>query len=109
MRYFEIYNPEKTYMFPTSKLATPEVVAESYPALLTFTHIIETDAAGQVLMSLYNLESVRGEYDLSPQMSEAEVLQAFADIMNTPVIEENEPSPEERIAAAMEFQNLLNM
>lgn len=39
----EKYNGSKTYMFPNGELATPEKVREKFPAVTSFTHIVETD------------------------------------------------------------------
>ena len=82
------YTGEKTYMYPNSAVATPEQVLADYPAILTFPHIIYTDEAEQTIFSIENLAAARGRYSIDP---------------------EPEPTAEERIAAAMEYQNLLSM
>jgi hypothetical protein len=98
------YDPSKTYMFPNGELATPEKVQEQFPAMAHFTHIIETD--GEVLFAVQNLSAMRNFHGIDPALTEAEAITAIEVIVNTPV-PEPEPSAEERIAAAMEFQNLM--
>ena len=46
--------------------------------------------------------------DISNCANDEERLQAISDVLNAPA-PESEPSAEERIAAAMEYQNLLSM
>ena len=44
MKIIEKYTGEKVYMFPNGALATKEAVLESFPAALSFVHVVETDA-----------------------------------------------------------------
>ena len=103
------YTGEKTYMYPNSAIATPEQVLADYPAILTFPHIIETDEAEQTIFSIENLSSARTRYDIDPDLSEDEVIAKIQEIRNTPQEIDDTPTPQERIAAAMEYQNLLSM
>jgi len=91
MRILEKYNADKTYMFPTGKLATPEVVAEQYPATSAFTFVVVTDERGEVLMGLDNLSALRSGYNIDPALSEAEAILAIQGIMNAPL---PEPEPQ---------------
>lgn len=108
MKIIEKYTGTKTYMFPNGSLATPEVMQAQFPAVLTFSHIIETDEAGEVAFAVQNLSAMRSFYNIDPNLSESEAIAAIQEIVNTPE-PEPEPSAEERIAAAMEYQNLMNM
>lgn len=106
MKIIEKYTGEKTYMFPNGALATPEVMRDQFPAVLTFAHIIETDEAGEVAFAVQNLSAMRGVYGVDASLSEAEAIAKIQEIVNTPD-PEPEPTGEERIAAALEYQNLM--
>lgn len=103
----EKYNGTKTYMFPNGDIATPEKVKEKFPACLTFPHIVETDEAGQVMFALQNLAAVKSQMGVSSSLSESESIYKIEELRNT--VPEYVPSAEERIAASLEFQNLINM
>lgn len=103
----EKYVGNKTYMFPNGDVATPEKILEKFPACLTFPHIVETDEAGQVLFALQNLAAVKSQMGVDASLSESESIAKIEEIRNT--VPEYEPSPEERIASALEFNNLLSM
>lgn len=101
----EKYTGEKTYMFPTGALATPEVVYNNYPAAKVFTFVVGTDKNGQVMQSMDNLSVLRDVYDIDAALSEDEAIAAIEEIMNTPEEPvEDVPTAEERIAAALEYQ-----
>lgn len=102
------YNQNKTYMYPNGDIATPERVKKDFPAIDTFTHIIETDEAGQVLFAVQNLAAIKSQMGISVDLSDDEAIQQIENIRNSPP-PEPEISPEERIAAALEFNNILNM
>jgi len=104
----EKYDGTKTYMFPTGELATPERVKQDYPASEVFTHIVETDEQGQVMFALQNLAAIRSQMGIDSSLSEEEAMAKIEEIRNTPQ-PEPEPTVEDRIAAALEFQNVLNM
>ena len=106
------YTGDKTFMFPNAELATPEVVLEKFPAAITFPHIIETDDNEEVLFSMENLSAIRTMYHIDPELTEDEAIFAIEKIRNAEPESEpidTAPSPEERIAAAMEYQNLLSL
>jgi len=104
----EKYDGSKTYMFPNGELATPERVKKDYPAVEAFTHIIETDEAGQVMFAIQNLAAIKSQMGIDVSVSDEEAIKQIEDIRNAPA-PEPEVSAEERIAAALEFQNVLNM
>ena len=104
----EKYDGTKTYMFPNGDLATPEQVKKNYPAITTFTHIVETDESGEVMFALQNLAAVRSQMGVDSSLSEAEAIQEIEKLRNAPQ-PEPEPTASDRIAAALEFNNLLNM
>lgn len=67
MKIIEKYTGTKTYMFPNGSLATPEVMQTQFPAVLTFSHIIETDEAGEVAFAVQNLSAMRSFYKIDPR------------------------------------------
>lgn len=104
----EKYDGSKIYMFPNGELATPERVKKDYPAVEAFTHIVETDEAGQVMFAIQNLAAIKSQMGIDMSLSDEEAISRIEEIRNTPP-PEPEVSAEERIAAALEFQNVLNM
>lgn len=104
----EKYDGSKTYMFPNGELATPERVKKDYPAVEAFTHIVETDEAGQVMFAIQNLAAIKSQMGIDMTLSDEETISRIEEIRNAPP-PEPEVSAEERIASALEFQNVLNM
>lgn len=104
----EKYTGKKTYMFPNGHLATPDRVLSDFPAILTFPHIIETDESGQVMFSVENLSAVKSRLGIDPALNDNEAIAEIELLRNAPP-PVPEPSAEERIAAAMEYQNLMTM
>ena len=107
MKKLEKYTGDKTYMFPNGAIATPEKMLVEFPAVLTFAHIIETDEAGEVCFAVQNLNAMRSLYNIDTALTEAEAIAKIEEIINT--VPEEEPSAEERIASALEYQNLMSM
>lgn len=104
----EKYTGDKTYMFPNGAIATKEAVLKQFPAALSFVHFVETDENGEVMWAFQNLSAMRTMYEIDSSLSEEEALAKIEEILNTPP-SEPEPSAEERMAAAMEFQNLMSL
>lgn len=109
MKLVEKYTGDKTYMFPNGALATKEAVLEQFPAALTFVHYVETDEAGEVMWAFQNLSAMRTMYNIDSSLSESEALAAIQELINTEPEVDTTPSAEERIAAALEYQNLASM
>lgn len=104
----EKYNATKTYMYPNGEIATPERVLKDYPAILVFPHIITTDKQGQMFFAVENLSAVRDSLNISDELNEELSILEIERIRNEPA-PEPVPTAEERIAAAMEYQNLITM
>jgi hypothetical protein len=104
----EKYDGNKTYMYPNGELAKPESVKSKFPAVTEFVHIIETDEAGQVMFAIQNLAALKSQLGIDTSVEEEEAIKQIEKIKNTPA-PEPEPSTEERLAAALEFNNLLNL
>ena len=103
------YTGDKTFMFPNGGLATPEIVAEQYPAVTAFTHIIETDDNCEVLFAIQNLSAMRNIYNIDASLTEDEAIAKIEEIVNTPEPESTEVTAEERIAAALEYQVMASL
>jgi hypothetical protein len=101
------YDGTKTFMFPNGAIATKERVLQEFPAALTFTHIIETDEHEEVCFAVQNLSAMRGVYGIDSTLTEDEAIAAIQEVVNA--VPEVEPSAEERIASALEFQNMMTL
>jgi hypothetical protein len=108
MNKLEVYTGEKTYMAPSGALYDPDRLTRDFPAAKTFTHLIHTDEGGEVCFGVYNYKSYCSQNGLDPNGEPEANIPLLEGIMNAPP-QEPEPSPEERIAAALEYQNLANM
>ena len=104
----EKYDESKTYMYPNGDLASPERVKKDFPAVTAFTHIVETDEAGQVMFAIQNLAAIKSQMGIDSSLSEEEAMAKIEELRNTPQ-PEPDPTAQDRIAAALEFQNVLNM
>ena len=104
----EKYTGEKTYMYPNGALATPDVIKKDFSAVEAFTHIVETDEAGQVCFAIQNLAAIRSQLGIDSSLTEDEAITAIEELRNAPA-PEPEPTAEERIAASLEYQNLLSL
>lgn len=109
MKIIEKYTGEKTYMFPNGALATRDAVLEQFPAALDFVHIVETDENGEVMWAFQNLSAMRTMHSIDRQLSESEAIAKLQEIINTEPVVDTTPSPEERIASALEFQTMMSM
>lgn len=100
------YDNETTYMFPSGKIATPEVMRAEFPAITVFPHVLQV--SGNVCQAVMELEAMRAMHNIDGALSEAEAIAAIEAKLNAEPAEP-EPSAEERIAAALEYQNLISM
>ena len=101
------YDGTKTFMYPNGEIATPERVLADFPAVLTFPHIIETDEAEEVCFAVQNLSAMRGIYKIDSSLTIDEAIAKIEEIINTEP--EEVVSAEERIASALEFQNMASL
>lgn len=109
MTYLKLYDG-KTRMYPSGKIATKEIVYSDYPAVEHFPHVIGVSKDDNVIYSINSLSNMRTQYDIDDSLSDQEAVDKIQEIMNTPPEPvEVEPSAEERIAASLEYQNLLSM
>lgn len=99
----------KTYMAPSGTLYTPERMKQDFEAVDVFPHVIQTDENSEMCWAVMNLSAMRSQYAIDLSLTEDEAITALEEIINTPPQVEDTPSAEERIAAALEFQNLMTM
>lgn len=109
MKVIEKYTGEKTYMFPNGDIGTPEKVYAQWPAAKRFTYIVETDEGGEVMWGFDNLSAICSMEGIDKSLSEEEKIAKIQEIRNTVPEVDNTPSAEERIAAALEYQNVMAM
>lgn len=110
MKIIEKYTGLKTYMFPNGEIASPDRMEEAFPAVKMFAHVIETDDSGEVCYAVQNLNALRSFYNIDKSFTEEEAIEAIQELINQEEPQEEPvPSPEERIAAALEFLNLNSM
>ncbi len=109
-KYLEIYDNTKTYLFPNMTQAIPEQVAETYTVVGTdLPCVIETDASKIMFYTApVPLQVMRGQYNIDHSLSDEEALEMIESILNAPTPEPG-PTAQDRIAAAMEYQNLISM
>lgn len=107
----EFYDNTKTYMYPTGAIANPERVKKDYPATEFFKFVVTTNEAAETIYGLDAFNSLKSNYQIDASLSDDEALAQIEEIMNTPqeVEEDTTPTPEERIAAALEYQALSSM
>lgn len=105
--YLEKFDFNKVYMFPNGQMATKEKLLADYPATQYFTFVAETDLNGEVLFALDNLSALRSLHGIDETLTEDEAIEKLEEIRNTEP--EEEISAEERIASALEYQNLMSM
>jgi hypothetical protein len=108
MNKLELYTGTKTYMAPAGALLDPTRLAQDFPAAGTFAHLIHTDEGGEVCYGVYNYKAYCSQHGLNPLSPPETNIPLLEEVMNAPQ-PEGEPSAEDRIAAALEYQNLANM
>ena len=115
--YLKLYDANDTYMSPAGTLMNGAGVLEHFPAVAHFQHIVHTDAGGEMMYGFYSLSAMRSKYGINPELNNAQACQAVEDAMNAERQQQEEEAqaaaemvtPEERIAAALEWQALASM
>ena len=112
--YLRLYDPTNTYMSPAGTIMDAAAVAEQFPASQSFAYIVQVDEGEEVMYGFYSLSAMKSKYGINKSLTGAEAVQAVEDAMNAAQEAEaeamaNDISPEERIAAALEFQVLSSL
>lgn len=115
LKRYAIWDKESPIITPIGEVLTAEQWIERYPiaGIPTITVIC---SAGEInggffgtlgqMVQMYEAQGADFS-EATTDMEKLEIIEAFEDLLNTP-IETDESSPEERIAAALEYNNLLN-
>ena len=111
MRY-KIWNKTDNLVTPTGKVLTPQQVIEKYPAagVEGIKYIIADQPINMAVFMEF--EATKAFYKqqgvpITDDMTDQEVLDAISEWEEHPPVPE--PTAEERIAAALEFQNLTSL
>lgn len=104
-KYLEIYNPTKTYVYPSMQVATPQDIQANYSMVNVDTCIVTTDKGHKMFYAIEFLDAMKDRLGVDDSLSDIEAVVALETILNEPQ-PIPEPSAEERIASAMEYQNL---
>lgn len=101
----ELYDGKKTFTFPTGKIAEPADIEEMFPAILKFPHLLEIN--GNTLQAVQELAGMRQFHQIDDALTDEEAIAAIQEKVNAPQPEPS-PSAEDRIAASLEYTNMLN-
>ena len=104
----EFYTGEKDYVTPSGVLYNKEKVLEEFPAALSVPFVVETNSKGRVIFGMSALDTLCSVYGIDDELSDEEAIAAIEEIRNTPAPDQ-EPTAEERIAAAQELIALNSM
>ena len=105
MKKLYFFDKTKTYIYPSNKLATPDVVAKDFPATqVGVKYVVTCDEEGVIMSGLDMFSTLKSVYQIDGSLLDEEALQAIEDIINTPEEVDTTPTAEERIASAFEYQ-----
>ena len=115
--YLKLYQSSDTYMSPAGTMMDAAGVLEHYPAAAHFAHIVHTDEGGEMMYGFYSLSAMKAKYSIDMSLTGSIAVKAVEDAMNAErEAQEAEAqamaeaiTPEERIAAALEFQALASL
>ena len=109
---YAIWDKKTTIVTPIFEVLTPEQWIDRYP-VAQLDSVTVVCSAGEVnggffgtlnqMVEMYSSMGADFSNAITPE-EKLEVIEAFEDFMNTP---SNEPTPEERMAAALEYQNMM--
>lgn len=113
LKRYAIWDKQSPVITPIGEILSPEQWIDRYPmaGLETITIVC---AAGEInggffgtlgqMVQMYEAQGADFS-DATTDIEKLEVIEAFEDAMNAP---SDESTPEERIAAALEYSNMLN-
>lgn len=104
----EIYDGTKIYIAPSGTVLTPDIMATKCEEYQNFKYVIETDDDREICYAIQLFSAMKNQMGIDRSLSDEQAISVMEEILNAPQ-PEPEPSAEERIAAAMEYQNLLSM
>jgi hypothetical protein len=99
----EKFTGDRTYMFPSGDIATPEVIRKKWPAVDMFPHILQI--SGNVIQAVGEMQAMldMANIDRTGKTEEEQIaaLEAATIAARTPRVDAT-PPPEVRIANALE-------
>lgn len=101
---YEIYNSEKSYTTKDGQIYTPEEFKRDYPAVNIEKMVVEV--MGTVIISVFSFSYLKGINGVKADIPDEQALNLISQAED---IKKTESSPMERIAAALEFLEILNM
>lgn len=112
MTKYKIWDKQENLVTPSMKVFTPQEIFSQYPAsrLNGFKFIV---CDSPISMGVFmEFETTKAQYkqlgaDIQEGMTDQEVLDAITAFEETPQL--SEPTAEERIAAALEFQTMMSL
>lgn len=111
--FLKLYDPNDTYMTPAGELADSGFVSRTWPASSRFAHVVQTDETGETMFGFYNLSAMRTQYGIAKSLSAEEAVAELSAAMEAEQVaqvgDQTESTPEERIAAALELANVINL
>ena len=113
LKRYAIWDKQSLIITPVGEVLSPEQWKERYP-IAGLNNITVVCGAGEINGSFFGTlgqmvqmyEAQGADFsEVTTDIEKLEIIEAFEDAMNQP---SDESSPEERIAAALEYNNLLN-
>lgn len=101
---FELYNKEKEYFTKDGQIYSYEKVKKDFPAV-DHTKMVAI-LYGRTILRMETFDYLRGINRIKADVSDKE---AISQIANAEMVKLTESTPLERIAAALEFIELINM
>lgn len=114
--FLKLYDANDTYMSPAGTMMDEAGVLERFPAVAHFQHVVQTDAGGEMMYGFYSLSAMKSKYGVEIS-NPVQAVKAVEDAMNAEQEQQEAEAlamaeaitPEERIAAALEFQALASL
>lgn len=109
---YKLWNKQTDVILPDGNIYTPEEIMNM--SGFGFTRFADTvfGYQGQIVYEIQNLDILKSMHDITesdPEKALAAIEKAKADAAQAAAETADEPTAEERIAAALEYQNLLSM
>ena len=101
---FELYDKNKDYFTKDGQIYSYDVVKKEYPAV-DFTKLVVM-LYGRTVLKVETFDYLRGINRIKADIPDEE---ALSQIANAEMVKLTESTPLERIAAALEFIELINM
>lgn len=116
LKRYGIWDKQSPVITPSGEIFTAEQWIDRYP-VAGLSNIVIVCAAGEInggffgtlgqMVQMYEAQGADFS-EATTDVEKLEVIEAFEDAMNQPPEDTGESTPEERIAAALEYNNILN-